>query len=214
MINLKLKKPKLIIFDWDNTLVDTWELIHQSVSKVFIEYGKDLISLEQTKQGIHNSLRDMFPVVFGEQWQEAAKKFYKHYLSIHLDYLKPLPGVVELLNELAKNKVYLSILSNKKGDILRQEVSYFGWDRYFKRIVGSMDTSQDKPSAVPVFEILKGMELDNLQEHVWFIGDTKVDMECARNSGCLPIFFGENQEMSILQVKHHFELIEIFKNTI
>ena len=29
---LKLPKPKAVIFDWDNTLVDTWPLIHQAIA--------------------------------------------------------------------------------------------------------------------------------------------------------------------------------------
>jgi phosphoglycolate phosphatase len=27
-------------------------------------------------------------------------------------------------------------------------------------------------------------------ETVWLVGDTGVDMECARNSGCVPVFLG------------------------
>ena len=28
-----LKKPKAIVFDWDNTLVDTWPIIHMAINQ-------------------------------------------------------------------------------------------------------------------------------------------------------------------------------------
>jgi phosphoglycolate phosphatase len=37
---LLLKKPKAIIFDWDNTLVDTWPLIQTAIDTTMVQMGK------------------------------------------------------------------------------------------------------------------------------------------------------------------------------
>ena len=51
-----LPKPKAIIFDWDNTLVDTWPLIHQAINITLEKMGKKKFSLEQVQNEIHKFL--------------------------------------------------------------------------------------------------------------------------------------------------------------
>jgi phosphoglycolate phosphatase len=38
---MKLTKPKAILFDWDNTLADTWPTIHQAMSETFAAMGQE-----------------------------------------------------------------------------------------------------------------------------------------------------------------------------
>jgi len=47
----------------------------------------------------------------------------------------------------------------------------------------------DKPDAAPVTMALKPSGIA-AGETVWLVGDTSIDMECARNSGCVPVFLG------------------------
>ena len=44
----------------------------------------------------------------------------------------------------------------------------------------------DKPACDPVHLALEGSGVV-AGEEVWFVGDTSVDMECAINSGCVPV---------------------------
>lgn len=55
-----LKKPKAIIFDWDNTLVDTWPLIKTAINNTMSKMGRDHWSLEKVKNTVHKSMRDSF----------------------------------------------------------------------------------------------------------------------------------------------------------
>ena len=36
---MKKQLPKAVIFDWDNTVVDTWPLIYYSINKMLEEIG-------------------------------------------------------------------------------------------------------------------------------------------------------------------------------
>jgi len=47
----------------------------------------------------------------------------------------------------------------------------------------------DKPDAAPVRLALEQSGIDP-GETVWFVGDTGIDMECAHNSGCVPVLLG------------------------
>lgn len=181
-----LPAPRAIIFDWDNTLVDSWLCIQAAMNTTLRAMDHDEWDLEETKRRVALSLRDSFPDLFGPRWQEARDVFYRAFSDIHLDYLAPLPGAAEMLQGLAELGLTLGVVSNKNGRFLRQEVRQLGWDGLFHRLVGATDASEDKPSAVPVRMCLDGAGVSAGPE-VWFVGDSPIDMECAHNSGCVPI---------------------------
>ncbi len=181
-----LRPPKAIVFDWDNTLVDSWECIHFANNATLRHMGLPEWTLDETRQRVAKSLRDSFPVLFGNRWEAARDFFYATFRAIHLDHLKPLPGSAELLKELAEHGVWLAVVSNKSGEFLRKEAEQLGWSRYFRRLVGANDASEDKPSAVPVLMALEGSGVAP-GEDVWFVGDSAIDMHCAVNAGCAPV---------------------------
>lgn len=178
--------PKGIIFDWDNTLVDSWGCIQAAMNHTLSAMGHAEWGMEEMKSRVALSLRDSFPTLFKSRWQEARDVFYAAFSAIHLDCLKPLPGAVEMLEALADCGVRLSVVSNKNGGYLRQEASVLGWNRFFDCLVGATDAEEDKPAAAPVRLALKSMRCGE-GESVWFAGDAAVDMICAANSGCIPV---------------------------
>ena len=185
-----LVRPRAAIFDWDNTLIDSWAIIHDSMNVTLEAMGYPLWTYDETIARVRRSLREAFPEMFGERWEEARDIFYGRFRAIHLDALKALPGAESLLARLAGQGIWLGIVSNKNGDHLRQETRHLGWDRYFGRIVGATDAPRDKPAPEPVHMALNGSGVQPGAE-VWFVGDTAIDMECAKNSGCVPVLVRE-----------------------
>jgi phosphoglycolate phosphatase len=187
---MELKKPRAILFDWDNTLVNTWPIIHDALHRTFTQMGLEPWSMEMVKQRVSRSMRDSFPRIFGENWQAAGDIYQGHFRSIHLQRLEALPGAEDVLAYLKKQPVYVAVVSNKKGSNLRLEAKHIGWEPYFSKLVGADDTSRDKPHPDPVHAALAGSGIEPGRD-VWFIGDSVIDMECARVTGCLPIWYGE-----------------------
>ena len=178
--------PKAVIFDWDNTLVETWPAIHAALARTFERYGLTPWTFEETKRRVRKSMRESFPPLFGERWEEAGAFFKESFTAIHLDFLKPAPGAKDMLMALKARGIYLGVVSNKNGDVLRQEAVHLGWQDYFGRIVGAFDAPRDKPAADPVHLALAGSGIACGPE-VWFAGDTDVDLECAVAAGCIPV---------------------------
>ncbi|MEE9318452.1 MAG: HAD family hydrolase [Rhodospirillales bacterium] len=183
-------KPRSILFDWDNTLVDSWPIIHDALNVTFETFGLKPWSLEETRTRVRKSLRDSFPGLFGDKWQAAGDVFYDRYGAIHVEKLKPLSGADEMLEALHRKGIHLAVLSNKKGDYLRKEARHLGWDRYFGAMIGALDAEKDKPSPEPVDLALKGSGIERGPE-VWIVGDADIDLECAHNAGCTPILVRE-----------------------
>ena len=181
-----LGPPQAVLFDWDNTLIDSWAAIQDAQNYTLSYFGLKPWTMEEVRVRVRGSMRDTFPSIFGERWREAGEVFYARFTEHHLDALKPLPGAEEMLRSLQVSGVYLGVVSNKKGDYLRAEAARLGWEGYFGSIVGAFDAAKDKPATDPVLLALAGSGI--AQGHsVWFAGDTDIDLECACNAGCLPV---------------------------
>jgi len=186
---LGVRRPRAILFDWDNTLVDSWATIHEALNAVMAAMDKPLWSLRETKERVRLSLRESFPLHFGDRWEEARRIYLDVFRAIHLERLSALPGRDGLLRALKDEGIFLGVVSNKTGALLRQEAEQIGWLALFGSVVGAGDAVLDKPASAPVVLALGSSGID-AGETVWLVGDTGVDMECAYNSGCIPVLLG------------------------
>jgi phosphoglycolate phosphatase len=182
----KTHPPKALIFDWDNTLVDTWPAIHDAINHTLLAMGHKVWTFDETRQKIRKSMRDSFPGLFGDRWEEAGKIFYARFEESHINQLQAMDGAENLLKGLYNKGFYLAIVSNKRGKYLRQELEHLGWGKYFKKAVGAGDAQLDKPDPAPVDLALENSGIARGSD-VWFVGDTDVDLECAHNSGCISV---------------------------
>lgn len=184
-----MSPPRAIVFDWDNTLVDSWTTIHEALVLTFTAMGHAPWTLTETKARVRHSLRDAFPALFGERWEDARKLYLDHFTAIHLERLTPIVGVADLLAATQQAGFHLAVLSNKTGRILRLEADHLGWSSYFKRLVGAGDAGADKPDPVAMQFALEGSGFAG--PDVWYVGDTALDMECAARAGCTAVLLGE-----------------------
>lgn len=178
--------PRAILFDWDNTLVDSWVCIQESYNMTFRHFGMPEWDMAETQANVAKSLRDSFPSMFGERWEEAREVFTSSFEAIHLSHLKPLPGAGDMLDALAEAGIYLGVVSNKRGAFLRTEVEVLGWASKFGGLVGANDAEADKPHPAPVHMALGNSGIKPGRD-VWFVGDSPIDMQCGIAAGCAPV---------------------------
>jgi len=142
-------------------------------------------TLEETKQRVRHSLRDAFPRLFGERWEEARKLYLDAFTAVHLERLTALAGAEALLDALAEDGYYLAVVSNKTGRLLRREAEHLGWSRHFRAMVGAGDARADKPDPAVIEAALAGSGIEPAS--TWLVGDTALDLECAVAAGCVPV---------------------------
>lgn len=187
-----LRRPRALIFDWDNTLVDTWPTIHEALRQTFEAMGVEPWTLDETRRRVRRSMRESFPELFGERWTHARDVFYEAYERVHLTSLTPCPGAEEGLAALSRMDLYLGVISNKTGRYLRSEARHLGWHDYFGNLVGAGDAARDKPAPDPVAQALRGSGLAP-GDDIWMVGDAGVDMEMAHLTGLVPVLIKDDE---------------------
>ncbi len=220
---MTLAKPSAIIFDWDNTLVNTWPIIHTALNATLVAKGLPEWTFDMTRSRVKKSMRDSFPEVFGENWKEAGEIYQAEYRKHHLSKLESLDGAESLLKSIKASGIFCVVVSNKKGDNLRMEIENIGWGHYFQAVVGAQDAAKDKPYNAPVELAFKDSVLP-LDKSVWFIGDSEIDLECAGNCGVSAILYGDfaREQTSFTDkdfagfsynayVKDHAQMLELFE---
>jgi phosphoglycolate phosphatase len=196
--------PRALIFDWDNTLVDSWEAIAQSVNHVRDTFGLPVWNLNEIKANCTRAARDSFPEWFGADWKKAYDLYYDHFDRMRkMSKITPLAGAENLLHWLKAKDIPTFVVSNKRGEYLRLEAAALQWNNLFAAIVGAQDTKNDKPARDPV-DLALGLAGIKAHKDVWFAGDSEIDMLCARNAGCTPIFIGDAAMAARLSVARVF----------
>lgn len=181
-----LPRPRALLFDWDNTLVDNWGTITQALNAAFAAFGKEPWTVAEAKRRVRSSMRESFPGMFGAEWGRARDIFYGTFEKTHLETIAPMPGADAMLRGFAARGLYLGVVSNKHGPFLRAEAERLGWRGLFGGVVGAADCARDKPAVEPVEKALAPGGIAR-GSAVWLVGDADIDMECAHIAGCTPV---------------------------
>ena len=61
----RLPKPRAVIFDWDDTVIDSWHVALQAFNTAMQAMGHKPWTDEEARKGTGTSARDMFMSLFG-----------------------------------------------------------------------------------------------------------------------------------------------------
>lgn len=168
---------KVILWDWDNTLVDTFDAIWHAQNDMRVHFGLDTWTKEEAKKAMNLSGRNLIKNLVGEEKAKEARAFYLQQYAKNACHLKLKSGAVDLL-DYAKANGFVNILaSNKAKDILSNEVKQMGISDKFDRMIGAEEASEDKPSKIFTDKAVEGLDVDLLIS----IGDGLSDVKMAHN---------------------------------
>ncbi len=172
------------LFDFDGTLVDTTELIHQSLRHATGEVlGRDDIPRETLLAHVGQPLPRQMELIDAEK-AEMLLESYRLYNEEHHDALiAEFPGVEDALARLRSAGVKVAVVTSKR--LLSVEMaleSFPGLRKVVDRFVTMEDTTEHKPHPEP---LLKGLELlGNVpKEEAVYVGDSPFDVEAAKAAG-------------------------------
>jgi phosphoglycolate phosphatase len=176
--------PSALFLDWDGTLIDSYALLESAHN-----HTRQTLGFGPLPQGsfahYFGKPRDLlYNALYPGKFEEAKAEFERYYKANHLSGIRVLPGVQRLLDFALEEGIVCGVVTNKKADFIREEISHLGWDLYFAAVVGAGDAIADKPSPAPLQLAIEISGVTYPKSSIWMVGDTENDLLCASRAGC------------------------------
>ena len=174
---------RLVVFDWDGTLLDSAGAIVASMQAAAIDLGltppDEKIARQVIGLGLHDALSQALPGVPAGEYQRVAERYRHHYLSRDHE-LSLFDGAAELVEELSEAGCLLGVATGKSRLGLNRALETSGLKGFF-HATRCADECSSKPAPDMLIEIMD--ELGAAPDMTLMIGDTTHDMRMAKNAG-------------------------------
>jgi phosphoglycolate phosphatase len=195
---------KLVIFDWDGTLMDSVDRIVSSMQSAAKVVGLTIPSNEAAKQiiglSIPEALKTLFEGITDEQIEIMRLQYKYEYLEGDTTPTPLFANATNLLTLLKEQNKLLAVATGKGRDGLNRVLKVSETSTFFNttRCAGEMPS---KPDPEMINSILA--ELDIAPHEAIMIGDTSHDLKMAQNAGVdsIGVTFGVHDREVLSQFK-------------
>lgn len=175
---------KLVIFDWDGTLMDSAgdivDAIQQAIGAMKLPSRDDRSVRRMIGLGLEDAFTRLFPEIERGALLQVADEYRRRFGARPQVYGQVFPGVEATLDELAGAHRQLAVATGKSRRGLDKALDSTGWSARFVA-TRCADETEPKPSPKMLHELLDELQL--LPQQALMIGDTTYDMEMARQAG-------------------------------
>lgn len=184
-------KYKAVIFDLDGTLVDTLEDIAVSMNRALKLRGFPELAPEEYREKVGWGIERLAFLSLPPEARSSetaaiiAKDAAGFYAETPLVFSKTYPGIPELVAALVGSKVKTAVLTNKPDPVAQKVIAGLFPNGSFSYVRGEIIGGSRKPDPDCVWELL--VELELTPSSVIVVGDSEIDMELARLSGCFAL---------------------------
>lgn len=172
-----------VLFDFDGTLVDTTDLIYQSMRHATGEVLGREISRDVLMANVGQPLPRQMELLSAEHAEALLDSYRLHNEANHDALIREFPGVEESLARLKAAGVRVGVVTSKRRFSVDMALKKFpGLGDVVDQWVTMEDTTEHKPRPEP---LLKGLEmLGNVpREQAAYVGDSPFDVTAAKAAG-------------------------------
>ncbi|MDP1707627.1 MAG: HAD-IA family hydrolase [Gammaproteobacteria bacterium] len=193
---------KLLVFDWDGTLMDSEAHIVQCLRLAIRDAGLPAVEDAAIRNiiglGLGEALKNLLPGV-GDDLQGALVGHYRrHFLAGEHTPSELFPGASETLTRLAEEGYLLAVATGKGRQGLNHVLERTGLKHVFHG-TRCVDEAPSKPHPQMLRDIMA--VLDVAPGNTLVIGDTEYDVNMARNAGsaAVGVSYGVHGRARLLQ---------------
>lgn len=179
-----------LVFDLDETLVDSRAHILHYQRDLFAWLGRDFPAEEEEAFFTldREALERRF---FSAEELTRLGEFRRRYpYDARLHEIVPKPGAHRLLERLVAAGCPLGILTNR-GTSTPRLLAQFGWNAWFRPVLSADRALRPKPDPWGLQTIAETW--GTAPERLAFIGDSALDIRCARAAGALAVRVGDRE---------------------
>jgi phosphoglycolate phosphatase len=191
-------KYRLLVFDWDGTIIDSASTIAVCIQDASRELGLAVPDAERASHviglGLQDAMRIAVPGLPAARYPEFVASYRSHFQT-RKDSMQLFDGMRALLEGLAR-KHLLAIATGKSRRGLDRDLEFHGLRPLF---VASRCADETNPKPHPAMLTELMAELCTAKVETLMVGDTSHDMEMARAAGvdALAVTYGAHPEAGL-----------------
>jgi len=175
---------KLVIFDWDGTLMDSVDRIVYSMQASAIALSFPPPSYQQAKQiiglSLNKAVQTLFPEADEKQLQLLMAQYKHQYVEVNNTPTPLFDNALKLLTHLKEQNKLLAVATGKGRSGLQRVWRVTDTEHFFNAS-RCADESVSKPDPDMINSLLTEL---NIEKHeAVMIGDTSFDLEMAQRAG-------------------------------
>jgi len=203
-----MRRPDVILWDWDGTLLNSRVASGGALRRLGQETGV-AVTEDDVTEVVGGHLVDFWYRHYGQNPIPQVKKFIAYYRELSQN-VGLFPKVKEILSEIQKSGIPQIVVSNKNQDIILVEAEKLGVMPYFQKIVGTVNQGIGKPEK-EFADLIFGAEIP---KHIVMIGDGVSDMDFAKNIGAVGVFIRPDDKAVDLPYQYRFHNLDEVGNWI
>lgn len=184
-----------VAFDLDGTLVDTAPDLIAALNVLLREEGLDALPTEAARHMVGHGALALTRKGFAaggrpfpeDRAQELLARFIAIYRPIIARESRPFEGCIDALETLAGAGASLAVCTNKPTDLSNELLAQLDMARLFSSVVGRDTAPAAKPDARHLLYAIE--EADGDPDMAVMVGDSRTDLETARNAGTPIVLF-------------------------
>lgn len=206
---MNLDRKKLLIFDFDGTLIDSVPDLADATNAMLTTLGKDTYPIDTIRNWIGNGSRLLVEralvgkvdVAKGdltvEEADHAEQLFFEAYTNIGGSKTIAYPDVDSGLKKLHAAGYTLALVTNKPIRFVPKILQTFGWQDLFSEVMGGDSLPTKKPDPAPLLHVCEALNIS--VAHAVMIGDSRNDILAGQNANMdtLGLSYGYNYGQDI-----------------
>lgn len=195
-------KFRLIVFDWDGTLMDSEARIVAAMQRALADLDAPLRSAREIRDiiglGLLEAVRTLLPEMDDALQVQIEERYRAHYLTQDGIPSPLFPGAEAVLAELVGCGYLLAIATGKGRQGLNAVLRTSGLEGYF-HATRCADETFSKPHPEMLLQIMDELGVD--PRHTLMVGDTEYDLQLAANAGvqALAVCYGAHERPQLLR---------------
>jgi len=176
-----VSKFKLIIFDLDGTLANSYPAIISSTNYALQRLGLKRSSRDAIKRAVGWGDKALLFPFFGEQRLEEALKIYrKHHKTSLREKTKFMPHAKRLLNYLHKKGYKLAVASNRPSKFSDILLRCLGIKNFFDYVLCKDQIKFGKPHPSILNKVMHKLKVS--KKDVLYVGDMAIDVRTGKRA--------------------------------
>lgn len=183
---------RAVVFDLDGTLSDSIMSITYCANRALAKSGLQTFGTDRYKYFVGDGAAELIRRALQAQetdrmdlYDEVKAEYDKLFAVDCMYEVKPYDGIPELLAELKRRGVRVTVLSNKPHPNTCKVIHDLFGDDMFDVVQGQTPEINKKPSPDGVFLISEKLGIP--VEDMLYIGDTNTDMQTGKNAGAFTV---------------------------